>query len=389
MNDFVYYAPTRVVFGKQSERRTGELVKKEGAKKALVHYSGSALASGLVDRVNESLAAAGVICVRLGGVVPNPRLSTVREGIALCKREGVDFIVAVGGGSAIDSAKAIGFGACYDGDVWDFYLRKEEPVDCLPLGAVLTIAAAGSEMSNSSVITNEDGWLKRSVTSDLSRCKFAIMNPELTFTLPQYQTQCGCTDIMMHTLERYLNRDPRAELRDGMSEALLRTVMRNAKILMNSPRDYAARAEIMWAGSLSHNDLLGDRETGDWATHQLSHELSAMFDAAHGAALAAVWASWARYVYQAAPKPFAQLAQNVLGILPGDAEKTALLGIEAMEAFFRSIGMPTSIRELGIDLTEAQIEEMAYKCSYEETRTIGKIKTLGCTEIGNIYRMAQ
>ncbi len=392
MDYFEYYAPTRVVFGKETEKQAGRLVRQAGAKKVLVHYGGkSAIASGLIDRVCGSLKEAGIAYVCLGGVVPNPRLSKVHEGIRLCREEQVDFLLAVGGGSVIDSAKAIGYGVLYDGDVWDFYSKKAQPTACLPVGAILTIAAAGSEMSSSSVITNEDGWLKRGVNLDLSRCKFAIMNPELTYTLPPYQTQSGCADIMMHTLERYLNREPYAELRDGMSETLLRTVMHNAKRLMEYPEDYTARAEVMWAGSLSHNDVMGTREIGDWACHQLSHELSAMFDAAHGASLTAVWGSWARYVYPENAARFAQMAVNVMGI-PNDfynAEKTAQEGIQAMEAFFRSVGMPASIHEMGIELTEEQLKELAFRCSYCGTRTIGNIRKLDMQDVEAIYRMAR
>lgn len=241
----------------------------------------------------------------LGGVVPNPRLSLVYEGIGLCRKENVDFILAVGGGSVIDSAKAIGYGMANEGDVWDFYAKKRMPQGCLPLGVVLTIAAAGSEMSNSSVITKEEGWVKRGCNSDFARPRFAVMNPELTMTLPAYQTESGCVDIMMHTMERYLNQSENMELTDGISECLIRTVMKNARILLEDPRNYEARAEVMWAGSLSHNGLTGcGTDGGDWASHQLEHELGGMYDVAHGAGLAAVWGSWARYVMNARPDRF-------------------------------------------------------------------------------------
>jgi len=333
----------------------------------------------------------GISYVGLGGVVPNPRLSTVHEGIELCKKEEVDFILAVGGGSVIDSSKAIGYGVANDGEVWDFYEKTRMPKACTPIGAVLTIAAAGSEMSNSSVITKEEGWLKRGCNSDFSRCKFAIMNPELTYSLPDYQTASGCTDILMHTLERYLTLAENTMLTDGIGEALMKTVIHSAKVLIKDPEDYNARAEVMWAGSLSHNGLTGCGTTGDWSSHQLEHELGGMFDVAHGAGLAAIWGSWARYVYKEKPERFVQLAVNVLGIANNflDADKTALAGISAMEDFFHSISMPTTISELGVKLTDEQIDELALKCSFERTRMIGGFKILDIEDMKNIYRMAR
>ena len=392
MNNFQYYTPTKVVFGKDTESQAGELVKEQRCSKVLVHYgTGSVKKSGLLDRVYASLDAAGVSYVSLGGAVPNPRLSLVYEGIELCKREGVDFILAVGGGSAIDSAKAIGYGVKYEGDVWDLYLKKDTPKDMLPLGVILTIAATGSEMSNSSVITNEEGWLKRGLNHDLSRPRFAIMNPELTYTLPEYQTMSGCTDILMHTMERYFSHEMDTDLVDGMAESLLKSVMRAAKVLLKDPKDYNARAEVLWAGSLSHNGLTGCGRTGDWACHQLEHELGGMFDVAHGAGLAAVWGSWARYVYKENVARFAKFAVNVMGVPYdyADPEKTVLLGIEAMEDFFRSIHMPVNICELGVELSDEQIKELAYKCSYMDQRTIGGIKKLGKEDIARIYEMAR
>ena len=311
MHNFQYYTPTKVVFGKGAEMETGSLVKAQNCKKVLIHYGGSsAKKSGLLDRVCESLQAEGIDYVMLGGVVPNPHLSLVKEGIELCKKEGVDFILAVGGGSVIDSSKAIGYGLYNGGDVWDFYDDIRTPEGCTPIGTILTIAAAGSEMSDSSVITNEDGWLKRGYSHDSCRCKFAILNPELTYTLPDYQTQCGCVDILMHTMERYLNHGENMEMTDGISEALMRTVIKSAKILKEDPRNYEARAEVMWAGSLSHNGLTGcGTDGGDWASHQIEHELGGMFDVAHGAGLAAVWGSWARYVHAESIDRFVKFAR--------------------------------------------------------------------------------
>ena len=279
MLNFEYYTPTKVVFGKDTEKQAGELVKAFGGTKVLVHFGGqSAKKSGLLDRICNSLEEAGLSYVTLGGVVPNPHLSKVYEGIELCKKEGVDFILAVGGGSVIDSGKAIGYGVANEGDVWDFYAKKRTAKACLPIGAVLTIAAAGSEMSNSSVITNEDGWLKRGYNDDVSRCKFAVMNPELTYTLPAYQTASGCVDILMHTMERYFTKAENTMLTDSVAEGLMRTVIYNAKVLAEDPENYDARAQVMWAGSLSHNGLTGCGTEGDWASHQLEHELGGMLD---------------------------------------------------------------------------------------------------------------
>lgn len=394
MRSFEYFAPTKVIFGKDSHLQIGDILKKENCHKVLIHYGGkSAVASGLIDEVSGCLTDAGIDFVTLGGVVPNPRLSKVREGIELCKKENVDFILAVGGGSVIDSAKAIGYGVANPWtDVWNFYLKTEVPTACLPIGVIPTIAASGSEMSNSSVITNEDGWLKRGAAKcDLCRPKFALMNPKLTYSLPQYQTESGCVDILMHTMERYFVNIETMEITDSISESLIQTVIYNARILMREPDNYTARAEIMWAGSLSHNGLTGcGTGGGDWACHQLEHELGGLYDVTHGAGLAAIWGSWARYVYDVNPERFAQFATNVFDIPCGlDFEKTALAGIEAMEDFFRSIKMPVSLHELGLDLDDQQIHELAFKCSYEDTRTIGVFKQLNMKDMEKIYTMAR
>ena len=394
MRSFEYFAPTKVIFGKDSHLQIGDILKKENCHKVLIHYGGkSAVASGLIDEVSGCLTDAGIDFVTLGGVVPNPRLSKVSEGIELCKKENVDFILAVGGGSVIDSAKAIGYGVANPWtDVWNFYLKTEVPTACLPIGVIPTIAASGSEMSNSSVITNEDGWLKRGAAKcDLCRPKFALMNPKLTYSLPQYQTESGCVDILMHTMERYFVNIETMEITDSISESLMQTVIYNARILMREPDNYTARAEIMWAGSLSHNGLTGcGTGGGDWACHQLEHELGGLYDVTHGAGLAAIWGSWARYVYDVNPERFAQFATNVFDIPCGlDFEKTALAGIEAMEDFFRSIKMPVSLHELGLDLDDQQIHELAFKCSYEDTRTIGVFKQLNMKDMEKIYTMAR
>ena len=393
MRDFVYHAPTEVVFGKQSEEKVASLVKKYGGHKVLVHYGGqSAKKSGLLDKICGLLRDGGVDFVCLGGVVPNPRLSLVNEGIGLCRKEGVDFILAIGGGSAIDSAKAIACGVPYDGEVWDFYLGKAEPACYLPVACVLTIPAAGSEMSDASVITNEDGDVKLGYSNQMSRPKFAIMNPVRTFTLPPYQTAAGVTDMMMHTMERYFSQDDDMDLTDAIAEAVLRSMMENVFKVLDNPEDYRARAQIMWGGSVAHNDLTGCGLRGDWATHQLEHELSALFDATHGAGLAAIWPSWARYVLHENVSRFVRFAVNVMGVPQDftDPEGTALRGIEAMERFYRAIGMPINIHELiGREITDAEIKEMVRKCSWDGTVTQGAFKVLGPEDMEAIYRMAR
>ncbi len=393
MKDFLFYAPTEVQFGKQSEELVAQLVKKYGGTKVLLHYGGqSAKRSGLLDKVCGLLKEAGVEYVELGGVVPNPRLSKVKEGIALCREQGVDFILAVGGGSVIDSSKAIAYGVPYEGDVWDFYVGKAEAETCLPVATLLTIPAAGSEMSEASVITNEDGDIKLGYSNNISRPKFAIMNPERTFTLPAYQTAAGVTDIMLHTMERYFNPDCDMTVTDAIAEALMRTMMDSVFAVLENPEDYRNRAQIMWAGSLAHNDVTGNRLNGDWATHQIEHELSAMFDVTHGAGLAVVWPSWARYVMKENVSRFVRFAVNVTGVENDftDPEGTALKGIEAMKRFYRAIGMPTTIRELiGRDITEEEIKEMASKCTRGDKIAHGRFKKLKAADIEEIYRMAR
>ena len=394
MINFEYYTPTKIAFGRGVESRTGELARAFGAHKALIHYGGkSALASGLIGRIKASLDAAGVAHVELGGVVPNPHLGKVREGIELAKREGVDFLIAVGGGSVIDSAKAIGYGAAEpDHDVWELYddAGTRKPAKCLPIGAVLTIAAAGSEMSNSSVITDEKTGLKRSCKSDLSRPRFAVMDPELTVTLPDFQTQSGCADILMHTMERWFNASGTLELTDAIAAGLMKTVMKNARILRDHPDCYEARAEVMWASSLSHNGLTGcGSDGGDWAVHKIEHELGGMFDVTHGAGLAAVWGSWARYVLPECPKRFAEFAVQVMGVAPAESdEATARAGIEAVEDYYRSVGMPTSLRELGVSPTEQQITRMAESAASVGGGRIGVVRRLDANDIAAIYRAA-
>ena len=387
MHDFVYYTPTKIIFGKNTEQQCGGLIKAHKCHKVLIHYGGqSALRSGLVDKIKASLEAEGLAYVTLGGVVPNPRLSLIREGIELARREGVDFVLAVGGGSVIDSAKAIAYGAANEGEVWDYYMGKRKPNACLPIGCVVTIAAAGSEMSSSTVVTNEENGFKRSFKTDMARPVFAIMNPELTLTLPAFQTACGCVDILMHTMERYFGHGSNMDITDSISEGLMRTVMHHATVLRDTPAAYDSRAEVMWAGSLSHNGLTGcGSDGGDWATHMIEHELSGMFDVAHGAGLSAIWASWARHVLPQRPDRFALFAEKVMGVARAESDTvTGLRGIEAMEAFFRSLNMPTSLKELDLAPTDAQLAEMAEKALVGKSH-IGSVKKLLPPDIVAIF----
>ena len=392
IKDFNFYSPTQVVFGKSAEEQLAALVKRYGGTRVLVHYGGgSARRSGLLDKVFGLLSDAGIGYVELGGVVPNPLLSLVKDGIALCRKEKIDFILAVGGGSVIDSAKAIAYGVPYDGDPWDFWDGKAVPQSSLPVGTILTIPAAGSEMSDSCVVTRDEDQNKRGFNNDLCRCKFAIMNPERTFTLPPYQTAAGATDIMMHTMERYFSRYDGMTLTDSIAEALLRTVKDSVFEVLKNPADYRHRAQIMWAGSLSHNNLTECGLEKDFATHRLEHELSALFGVTHGAGLAAMWGSWARFVMPKHVSRFVQYAINVMGVTNDitDPEGTALRGIEATERFFHAIGMPTSIHELlGRKVTDDEIALMVRKCSRGGTITLGSIEKIGPKEMETIYRMA-
>ncbi|MBO4901368.1 MAG: iron-containing alcohol dehydrogenase [Lachnospiraceae bacterium] len=392
MRDFTFYTPTKVIFGKDAENRAGVEAKALGATKVLLHYgSGSVIRSGLLKRVEEALTAQGLSYVELGGVVPNPRLGLVYEGIELCRKEKVDLILAVGGGSVIDSAKVIAYGVAEPGDVWEIFDYKRVPTACLPIGVVLTIAATGSEMSNSTVITKEEGGLKRGYNNEICRPKFALMNPALTMTLPDYQTACGCTDIMMHTMERYFSNGGNMEITDALAEGLIRTVMQQARILAKDPQDYDARAEVMWAGSLAHNGLTGlGTDGGDWMPHKLQMELGGKYDVAHGAGLAAIWGTWARYVYRDCMDRFKKFAIRVMGIPDeGDDEAVILKGIEAMEDFYREIGMPTNMRELGVEPTDEDCVEMAKKCAVSVGGAKGSAKVLREPDMLAIYKAAR
>ena len=349
MDNFTFYSPTYFVFGKDTESQAGELVKKFGGSKVLIHYGGgSVVRSGLLDRVKASLSASGISFVELGGVKPNPRSGLVYEGIALCRKENVDFILAVGGGSTIDSSKAIAAGTLYDGDFWDLY--SGTPITAaLPVGTVLTIAAAGSEGSPNTVITKEEGMIKRGSGSDLLRPKFSILNPALTQTLPPYQTAAGATDIMAHLYERYLTNTKEVEVTDRLIEALLLTMKKETPRVIADPDNYDARANIMWAGMMAHNNSCGVGRSQDWTSHGIEHELSALYDCAHGAGLAVTMPANFRYVVDHDVMRFAQVAVRVWGCQMDftDPKKTALEGIDKLQEFLISIGMPSTLEEVG------------------------------------------
>ena len=391
MQNFEFYAPTRMIFGKDTHKQVGKLVKEYGFKKVFVHYGGaSAQKSGLLDTVLDALKAENIDYVTLGGVQANPTLAMAREGIELGKKEGVDFILAVGGGSVIDSAKCIADGiANPDVDVWKFYMKEETPKAALPVGVILTLSATGSEMSASSVITNTELGLKRGFNSPGHRPLFSICNPELTYTVNAFQTGCGTVDIMMHTLERYFSLGHDTSLTDRMAEGLLKAVIEAGRIVHENPEDYEARAALMWAGSLSHNDLTGAGRQVFMPVHQLEHELSGMDDRiAHGAGLSALWASWARYVYQNDVNRFAQYAVNVWNQEMDfeHPERTAQAGIRETEDYFKSLDMPVSLKELGVD--PASFKVMAEKCSGGGARRLTGIRELDEEDMIRIYEMA-
>jgi len=388
MINFEFLSPTKIIFGKDTEHSVGAVISGYNPKKVLLHYgTGSIKKNGLHDRVISSLTKADISYSELGGALPNPRLSLVRDGIKLCRDEGVDFILAVGGGSAIDSAKAIAAGVPYEGDVWDFYTSKAFPKNVLPLGVILTIAAAGSEASKGSVITNEEGLYKKPLNCDLTKPKFAIMNPELTLDLPWYQTACGIVDIMAHAMERYFTKVKNVELTDRLIEGLLKTVIRNAALLMENPRDYDARAEIMWAGTIAHNDLLNTGRMGDFASHLIEHELSGIYDVAHGAGLAVVFPAWMEYVYTYDVQRFAQFAARVWDVDPDyfSPEWTALEGIRRLKMFYSSIGMPITLKELGIH--DDRLEEMAQKATISDTKVLGNFIPIQKKDVLEILRL--
>lgn len=387
MENFVFHNATKIIFGKGTEEQVGQEVK-QYTDRVLLHYGGGSIKkTGLYDKIMKSLAEAGVTVHELGGVKPNPRVDLVREGVRICREKGIDFILAVGGGSVIDSAKAIAIGVPYAGDVWDFYTRKAKVESALSVGVVLTIPAAGSETSGASVITNEEGYYKRDVASNVLRPKFAILNPELTFTLSPYQTACGVADIMAHIMERYFTNTENVDLTDRLCEGTLKTVIYNTPIVIQDPRNYAARAEIMWAGTVAHNDLLGTGRVEDWASHMIEHEISGIYDVPHGAGLAVVFPAWMKYVYRHNINRFAQFAVRVWNVEPDFAslEKTALAGIERLKEYFRSIGLPVTLKELGIP--DDRLEEMAAKCT--ERGPVGNFVKLDKEDVLNILKMAR
>lgn len=389
MVNFEFLSPTRIIFGKGTEERVGEETSKY-SKRILFHYGGGSIKrTGLYDKIVRSLRSAGIEYVELGGVQPNPRLSLVKEGIRICRENKIDFILAVGGGSVIDSAKAIALGVPYDGDVWDFYIGKAVPKERIPVGVVLTIPAAGSEASKSSVITNEDGWYKRGCGTELNQPVFAIMNPELTYTLPPYQTACGAADIMAHVMERYFTNVPNVDYTDRLCEATLQTIIKNVPIVLEEPTNYDARAQIMWASTLAHNDLVGTGRIGDWASHQIEHELSGLYDVAHGAGLAVVFPAWMQYVYKHDISRFVQFAVRVWNVEPDfyNPERTALEGIRRLKDFFKSIGLPTTLRELSIP--DDRLEEMASKCKMTNGDTVGNFVKLTKQDVLNILKLAR
>ena len=387
MLNFEFVSPTKFLFGKDAQSRVGEIACAYG-KTALVHYGGeSAQKSGLLAAVEQSLTKSGLRVVKLGGVQPNPRDTLVYKAIELCRAENVDVIIAVGGGSVIDSAKAISIGALYDGDFWDFYSGKT-PNKRLPLGVILTLPAAGSEGSFGSVITRERDMLKRDCCCDLLRPDFALMNPELTYTLPPYQTACGACDIMAHVLERYMSNTPGNELTSSLCEAILSTVISSVRVALKEPKNYDARANIMWAGTLAHNNVVGVGREQEWSSHQLEHELSGLYDVAHGAGLAVVLPAFMRYQYKHNVMLFARLAVNVFGVKM-DYEnpwRTALSGIDSLEAFLREIGLPTTFEQLGAK--EEDIPALVEKCAFNNGDLLGYLNPLTRDEACELLRLA-
>ena len=387
MNNFNFFSPTEFVFGKDRENDVGFYVKKYGGSKVLIHYGGgSVVRSGLLDRIKASLTKENVPFVELGGVKPNPRDSKVYEGIDIVRKEGIDFILAVGGGSTIDSSKAIAAGSVYDGDFWDFYSYKTSIKKALPVGTVLTIAAAGSEGSGDSVITKEDGMLKRGTGSDALRPKFSVMNPELLFTLPSYQTACGATDIMAHVFERYFTNTKEVEITDRLCEAVLMTMIKETPRVIADPQNYEACANMMWAGTVAHTNIVGVGRDQDWNSHGIEHELSAIYDCAHGAGLAGIMPAWMEYVYKHDVMRFAQVAVRVWGVKMDyfNPEVTAVEGIRRFRQFLRSIGMPINFKELGADVKD--IPEMVEKLGIDgET---GGFVHLKPEDVANIYKIA-
>lgn len=385
MLDFIYNAPTKVYFGKDREKEVGKIIKELGYDKIMLQYGKNSIKqSGLYDTVMTSLKENGITVVEMGGVEPNPKLSFVRNAIKTAKQEKVQFILAVGGGSVIDSSKATAMGAKTDLDVWDFFMGKAPIKDALGVGCILTHSAAGSEMSSSCVITNLETNMKKGVSTEFNRPKFAIMNPELTYTLSKYQTACGIVDIMAHTMERYFTVCEPTDLTDRIAESILKSVIDAGKVVMENPNDYTARATIMWASSLSHNGLTGCGRENYLAVHQLEHALSGIYDhVAHGAGLAVLFPAWAKYIYKHNPERFKQFANRVFGVTENDPIKASVLGIEKMSEFFKALGMPDKISDFGIE--KDSIDALALSCSFNKTRTVKSYIPLGYDEIKEIF----
>ena len=391
MNDFVFYAPTRIVFGRDAENKAGELVKENGGSRVFLVFGGSsALKSGLVEKVESSLQEAGLCFVRFGGAKPNPTLSHAEEGVRKAISFGADFFLAIGGGSAIDTAKAIAHGAANpETELWDLWTKKVRLKKTYPVAAVLTIAAAGSEMSDSAVLTNESTGKKAGINTELNRCRFALMNPQYLSTLPKYQLAAGITDIMMHTMERYFIPDIKCDLTDEIAEGLLRTVIKNGRLALKNEEDYDAMGEIMWCSSLSHNGLTECGRGRDFSVHKLGHALSAKYDFTHGATLSAVWGSWAEYLYRDALPRFAGYARSVFGVAVSDDQKAAEEGIRRTVDFFREIGMPVCLEGLGIKPSDSDLTELAMNATMQDTVRLSRIRPLGAEEVKEIYRMAE
>jgi alcohol dehydrogenase YqhD (iron-dependent ADH family) len=388
MRDFTYRNPTKIIFGQGAEARLGEEAR-EASPRALLHYGGGSIKrTGLYDRLVTSLRASGVSFVELPGVKPNPRLSLVREGIRLCREEKIGLVIAVGGGSVIDSAKAIAAGVPYAGEVWDFFVGKAAPQAALPIGVVLTIPAAGSEASTGSVITNEEGWNKRYFNSEHVYPRFSILNPELAFTLPRDQAANGVADIMSHLMERYFTNVKPVELTDRLIEATLRTVIDAAPRVLAKADDYDAWAELMWSGTIAHNNLLDTGREGDWGSHDIEHELSGAYDIAHGAGLAAIFPAWMKYVLPHDPARFLQFAVRVWGVDQSfqSPERSAREGIGRLESFWSSIGLATRLSDMGIG--SDRFGELAAKCTDGGSRKVGRFVPLGAAEVEAIYRLA-
>ena len=388
MNNFSFYSPTRFVFGADTENSVGDLIKDFGASKVLIHYGGgSAVKSGLIDRVKQSLNNCKISFCELGGVQPNPRDTLVYKGIELCRSEKVDFILAVGGGSVIDSSKAIAMGTLYDGDFWDFYSYKAELKQALPVGTILTIAAAGSEGSGDTVITKEQGSVKRGFGSDMLRPRFSILNPALTTTLPPYQTACGAADIIAHVFERYFTNTPDVEITDRMCEAVVSAIVNEVPKAMANPADYQARANIMWSGTMAHTNIVGVGRDQDWNSHNIEHELSAFYDCAHGAGLAVIMPAWMTYVMKHNPMKFAQAAVRIWGCSMDfeHPENTALAGIKAFRSFLGSIGLPLNFEQLGAK--EEDIPKLVEMIGIGDGETGGFVH-LKRADIENIYHLA-